>query len=467
MRKKNGLVLFITFAGLSVGFAERINEWTFERDPAGITLSAATNRGSEAAQFSAGGTGILETDGHGGLVCTGTATGSGGMWTNGIQLNAGVIHPPSDIQYLRYDLQYNLSDSRDDSGSVFGMAFTDAAGAQIAGVYFLSENDTALPVGRAGTQVAGGLASVGKVSVIMRVNTGTHTADIWYDLSGTNNFSPSPSLSGVSIDLSFINKLRLHATGDFRPAGSVDQSTVENIRTASTWEEIAAPISPLLSVHSIFQDHMVLQRDMNVPIWGHAAPNTVVVIKLNGVPVATPTADSTGRWLSNIGAHANDGGLAHVLLISSADEPDIQFSDVVFGDVYLVSGQSNMARTLSDGSPLVTAATEEIAAANYPLIRHLTLQTNAVDAKLEEPVLKYDWTACAPANAGSLSAVGYFFARRVHLSTGVPIGLLCCAWGERFIAPEGMPPVPELAGMRQNVDQGSLTGINKPVFQPS
>ena len=217
---------------------------------------------------------------------------------------------------------------------------------------------------------------------------------------------------------------------------------------------------PALFVHSLFQDHMILQRDMKVPVWGRAAPGAAVTVQLDGVEVGSAMADQTGRWRADINSHANDGGQPHTLRILAPNERDVLFSDVLFGDVYITSGQSNMGRALA--GPII-ATQEEIAAANYPLIRYIKLQTNAVASQLDEPVLIYGWTPCSPATAPSLSAVGYFFARRIHLSTGVPVGLLFCAWGgqqiARFIAPEGMTSVPELSGMQQYLEQGGLTGF--------
>ncbi|NOU36317.1 MAG: hypothetical protein HOO88_06070 [Kiritimatiellaceae bacterium] len=456
-------LFYLLTGGAAVVASGSLNEWTFEVDPAGKTLSEAINSGTESAQFSSGGLGVLAADGVGGLVSVGSVAGSGGMWTDGTILDAVAAHPLSGIQYLRYDFNYDLSDYRNDSGALLGMAFLDETGTNVAGIFFHDQNGVSAPDGLTETLMAGSISLTGAVSVIMRIDTGAGKMDAWYDLTGSNSFSETnPSLSGVSVKLASVGKLRIQATGDFRPAGSDDQATIDNIRTAATWAEITAPLANVqLFAHSLFQDHMVLQRDMNVPVWGLAASGAVVTVQLDDVEVGTATADQTGRWQAWIGSHAHDGGQSHTLRISSPGERDILFSDVLFGDVYLASGQSNMYLPISGG---ITARAEEVAAANYPLIRYLQVRTNAVVTKLDEPIIQYGWRLCSPATVSDFSAVGYFFARSMYLNTGVPVGLLACAWGgqkiERFIAPDGLTMVPEVAGLRQNLGQGGLTGFH-------
>jgi hypothetical protein len=142
--------------------------------------------------------------------------------------------------------------------------------------------------------------------------------------------------------------------------------------------------------------------------------------------------------------------------ITSPGEVPISLTNVVFGDVYVASGQSNMARLLSAGNVIGGAA--EIAAANYPLVRQVTVSEITSPVPLQEPVLDRGWTPCSPATASGFSATGYFFAKNVHLQTGVPVGLLFSAWGakeiKRFLAPAGVAAVPELAGLYQYIAGG-------------
>jgi sialate O-acetylesterase len=214
-----------------------------------------------------------------------------------------------------------------------------------------------------------------------------------------------------------------------------------------------------LIVHPLFQNHMVLQRDMEVPVWGRALPGAVVTVELDNVVVGTATADESGKWKALLGSHADDGGVSHAMKISSPGEPDILISDVVFGDVYLAAGQSNMAMMING----VVNAEQERAAADYPLIRLTKTELISSTIKQEEPVLEMPWTVCSPSTVNPFTAVGYFFARELYRQTGVPIGLLHSSWGgqriDRFLCPSGVAAVPELAGLRQDQEQGGVTNL--------
>lgn len=442
-------------------FGAALNEWTFELDPAGQTLSVATNLGSAHALFPAGGDGTVATDGMGGLLCTGTP-GVGGMWSSGTVLDAATPHPASGVQYLRYDFSYDLSDARYEDGTVLGMAFVDEAGTQVAGVFFHDEDAAPDPGGSSAIQMAGELDLVGTVSVILRIDTAAGELDAWYDLTGSNSFSETnPDLAGVPVTLASVGKLRFHATGDFRPAGSDNHTTFDNIRTAATWEEIAAPLAETrLFAHPLFRDHMVLQRDRSVPVWGQAAPGAAVAIHMDGAEAAVTVTDANGWWRTSIGPHPQDGGLPHSLRISSPGERDVLIQDVLFGEVYIASGQSNMYRPMSNGT---TDYAAEVAAANYPYIRQLQVELAAASTAQKEPVLRYGWTPCSPATVPDFSAAGYFFARRVHLATEIPVGIILCAWGgqkiDRFLNPGGVAAIPELSGLRQYQEAGKITNL--------
>jgi len=216
---------------------------------------------------------------------------------------------------------------------------------------------------------------------------------------------------------------------------------------------------PPLTLSALFQDNMVLQRDMDVPIWGYTDPGVQVTVKLDDVEIATATADETGRWMVWIGSHPDDGGQPHTLGVSIVRGRDLLVVNVVFGDVYIASGQSNMQSLLPVKAP------EEIAVANYPLIRQVRpWRVNAADP-LEEPILQSGWTPCTPETANLFGAVSYFFAKQVHLKTQVPVGMLFSAWSgapiEQFISPEGMEAVPELSGLLQyHEQQGGFTNLH-------
>ena len=459
---------WISVIGLLCGIAfsvrgEVLNEWRFKTDAAGLTLDQATNSGTDGATFSSGGSGFLETDGAGGLLDINNVVGSGGMWTDGALLAADVTNTSTGIRYLRYDFDYDLSNAQNDSGTVLGMTFLDGTGTNVAGVALeFDQSASTPPSDLVLIEVVGELSLTGSIAVITKVDLDAQTMDIWYDLTGANNFTEaSPDTANLPISLSSIKKLQFQATGDFRPDGADDYASVENIRTASTWSEIVtAPSENKFFVHNLFHDHMVLQRDMAAPIWGRAAPGALITVKLDGVTVGMATADGEGAWLARITPQAHDGGVPHVLLISTVDERIIQINDVVFGDVYLASGQSNMYRSLNDG---IIDFEAEVSAANYPLIRFVTMKLNSAVAPLDEPLLQANWQLCSPATVPGFSATAYFFARSLYLQTGVPVGILSAAWGgqkiDRFLSPGGVAGIPELAGLRQYQELGGISNL--------
>lgn len=212
----------------------------------------------------------------------------------------------------------------------------------------------------------------------------------------------------------------------------------------------AAPASKL-QFDVMFDDAMVLQRDFAAPIWGTAPAGVSVTLKLDGKPLAETIADAAGKWMAEMAPQAGDGGRPHTLTLSAPGEPAVELTDVVFGDVYLCSGQSNMDRTLTG---LMLGA--DIVKADDPMIRMIKAAHAKANRPLDDPKIEYTWTRCRPAIAGEFTATGYFFAKALRAVTGEPVGLLYAAWGGRpikeFIRQEGMAMVPELAGVELDIE---------------
>ncbi len=169
---------------------------------------------------------------------------------------------------------------------------------------------------------------------------------------------------------------------------------------------------------SIFSDHAVLQRDKPLPIWGWANPGEEVTVSL-GAQSARTKAGGDGKWQVELPGQAATG-IALDLIISGSNT--ITRKDVLLGDVWLCSGQSNMDMGLGN-----CAVPDELRGADFPLIRHFRGEYHFAIAPADE--LKGQWAVCNPASAAGFSAVGYYFARRIHQETGVPIGLLTNAVG--------------------------------------
>ncbi len=175
----------------------------------------------------------------------------------------------------------------------------------------------------------------------------------------------------------------------------------------------------------LFRDHAVLQRNKPVPVWGRAVPGTKVVVEFKGHRVSA-TADASGRWEARLPAMPAGAEPAD-LTITTADKTVI-LHDVVVGDVWLCSGQSNMEWKVSE----VTNAEAEISAADFPLIREFRTPLAAKEIPQTE-LAKGDWAPCSPKTVKSFSAVAYFFARDIHRELNVPVGIINTSWGGKMI----------------------------------
>lgn len=197
------------------------------------------------------------------------------------------------------------------------------------------------------------------------------------------------------------------------------------VATPATAQQTAVAEPPAkqatgLSLASIFSDHMVLQRDMKVPVWGKAEPGEKVVVAIDDHQQEA-TADEQGRWKVAIGPFKAGG--PHDVTVTAGDDEET-LDDVLFGDVWVCSGQSNMEWPMT----ATQDAESEIAAADWPEIRFVDVPNVTAD----KPVDAFEstgWQACKPENIGQFSAVAYFFARDLHKELNVPIGLIGCNWG--------------------------------------
>ncbi len=197
-------------------------------------------------------------------------------------------------------------------------------------------------------------------------------------------------------------------------------------------------------VTNLFTDHMVLQRDIPCPVWGLAEAGEKVTVKL-GTSEGTATADAAGKWSVKLPAMKMNAA-GQDLTISGKNT--ITIKDVLVGDVWLCSGQSNMEWGLGGCN-----APEDIAAANFPNLRRIKFPHVSLSKPTTDVPGK--WEACSPQNTAGFTAVGFYFARRVQKETGVPIGLLDDSWGgtriEPWIPVEGFEQEPALAGILDEV----------------
>ncbi len=176
----------------------------------------------------------------------------------------------------------------------------------------------------------------------------------------------------------------------------------------------------------LFADHLVLQCDKPDPVWGSAAPGETVSVAFHG-ETQTAKAGADGRWQVSIGPFKATGDSADLVVTGSAS---VTLHDVVVGEVWICSGQSNMEFVVDSGPGTyqVLNNVAEVASARFPLIRQFAVD-KTVAASPQAGVKATGWVAASPQTVGNFTAVGYFFARDIHRALGVPVGIILSSWG--------------------------------------
>ncbi len=186
-------------------------------------------------------------------------------------------------------------------------------------------------------------------------------------------------------------------------------------------QDAAAAAKPFL--HPLFTDHMVLQRGIKAPVWGWTQPGQKVTVGMHG-KTASATAGPDGKWMAALGPFTAGG--PYTLTVNGPEKTKVE--DVLVGDVWICSGQSNMEMGIAN----VYNAADEIAKANNPNIRLFTVPKK-IAGEPQETVASH-WDNCTPQTVaaggwGGFSAVGYFFGRHLQETQHIPIGLIHTSWG--------------------------------------
>ncbi len=218
----------------------------------------------------------------------------------------------------------------------------------------------------------------------------------------------------------------------------------------------AVDTKPLL--HPLFTDHAVLQRDARVPVWGWAKPGTKIMVSFAGQK-KNATVAKDGKWMAYLDPMpACTTGLV-LKVQSTINNQQSTISDILVGDVWICSGQSNMEMGIG-----VCNVPNEIASANFPLIRLLNVPKRI--AYTPEPSLECAWQPCSPATLiqgpwGGFSAVGYFFGRELHRNINIPVGLISSSWGgtvcEAWTSESALLPLGDFASQIEKVQQVATT----------
>ena len=228
-----------------------------------------------------------------------------------------------------------------------------------------------------------------------------------------------------------------------------------------------APLSCLLgaelSVAHFFGDHMVIQRDKPIRIWGTAQPGENVRVRFS-IRDLTVKADAQGHWRMELEAlPVSSQGKA--LVIRSGDAT-ITYDNILVGDVWICGGQSNMEDEIS----YVYHGDMEVSSANHPMIRLMTVpqqaspvpftdmaRINEFNSWTRRHEKKGSWSQCSPKAVERFSAIGYIFGKRLHLVSGVPIGLIDNSWGgttiEAWTSRSTLKKIPAALGLLDEWDR--------------
>lgn len=199
---------------------------------------------------------------------------------------------------------------------------------------------------------------------------------------------------------------------------------------------------------SLFTDGVVLQRDKPLPVWGSAKPGEKVAVSFRGQTVHA-TAGQDGRWIVFLDAAPASADPAELRLKATNE---VLVRNVVVGEVWLCSGQSNMEWPVSRAAN----AEREIASANFPLLRHVKIE-RTVAGSPAGTVNAGGWQPATPQTVGAFTAVGYFFARDILQKLQVPIGLINCSWGgtpiESWMSPAAIASDPAFGVLHERWQQ--------------
>jgi sialate O-acetylesterase len=188
------------------------------------------------------------------------------------------------------------------------------------------------------------------------------------------------------------------------------------------WISLGA--SAAVRLPNILSSHMVLQRDRPMHFWGWADPGEKVTVTLDG-QIAESTADNLGKWSLYLPAHVAGGPFT----VNVKGSNDLSIDDVMIGDVWFASGQSNMEMPLKGfpSSASIRNSESEILGANQPKLRLLLISRKTSDFPLSD--YQDTWTACTPETAADFSAVAYFFGKAISEKEDVTVGLIDSTWG--------------------------------------
>ena len=184
-----------------------------------------------------------------------------------------------------------------------------------------------------------------------------------------------------------------------------------------------------VSLPKVFGDNMVLQRELEIPVWGISTPGANIIAEL-GNTKSTAKADPEGKWTVHLPKFKAGGPYTLKIYEEAKPSEGVVLNGILIGDVWLASGQSNMEWQVQQAKD----ASVEIANANFPQLRFLMVE-HSNEVKPQTDISTSGWKVCDSNTVKELSAVAYFFARKIHVDQNVPIGIVQSTWGGTRIEP--------------------------------
>ena len=170
----------------------------------------------------------------------------------------------------------------------------------------------------------------------------------------------------------------------------------------------------------LFSDHVVLQRQKPIPVWGWAKPKEKVTVTLAGQTV-NAMADTSGKWMVQFSPLEAGGPFE---MTAAAKSGKISVEDILIGEVWLCSGQSNMEFKVSQADHYE----QEKKNADYPKIRHFNVDRE-VTLVTQKDLKSGSWQIASSETVGGFTAIGFFFARELYQKLNIPVGILHSSWG--------------------------------------
>ncbi len=213
-----------------------------------------------------------------------------------------------------------------------------------------------------------------------------------------------------------------------------------------------------LKLPALIRDSMVLQRDTQLNIWGWASPGEKVSVKFKGKNYRT-TADKNGKWMTQLAPAAAGGPF--IMEISGRNR--LTLRDILIGDVWLCSGQSNMVHQMELHSELYG---DDIAKANFPQIRQFHIPNKVAYDAPQDDLPASSWKWANPEDVKKFSAVAYFFAKKIYEREKVPVGIINASWGgsaiEAWMSEDALKDFETLyATVQRNKDTAYVNGIQR------